>query len=169
MINTVLTGKSGFAWIDVVNPSKEELDQIALTYGLHATAVLDCLDPEHLPKYERFGTTSFGILRAFDEAAPAEGSRRRPGRPGTRTPPRPGSPIGNGRRGWPAPKRARWSPRNGAPGPSGGSARPVPRGRPERRGAAGRAAPGPARSPPPAPGPACPGGRPASPPASRRG
>jgi magnesium transporter len=73
VINTVLTGKSGFVWIDVVNPSREELDQIALTYSLHATAVLDCLDPEHLPKYERFGTTSFVILRAFDEAAPVEG------------------------------------------------------------------------------------------------
>ncbi|HEV8123957.1 MAG TPA: CorA family divalent cation transporter [Gemmatimonadales bacterium] len=73
MINTVLTGKSGFCWIDVVNPEREELDQIAQTYNLHATAVLDCLDPEHLPKYERFGDTSFIILRAFDETAPAEG------------------------------------------------------------------------------------------------
>jgi magnesium transporter len=73
MINTVLTGKSGFCWIDVVNPEREELDQIAQTYSLHATAVLDCLDPEHLPKYERFGDTSFIILRAFDETAPAEG------------------------------------------------------------------------------------------------
>jgi len=32
VINTVLTGKSGFVWIDVVNPTREELDQIALTY-----------------------------------------------------------------------------------------------------------------------------------------
>ena len=73
MISTVLTAKSGFSWIDVVNPTREELDEIAVTYSLHATAVLDCLDPEHLPKFERFGTTSFVILRAFDEAAPAEG------------------------------------------------------------------------------------------------
>ncbi len=72
MISTVLTGKSGFVWLDVVNPTREELDQIAVTYSLHATAVLDCLDPEHLPKYERFGDTSFTILRAFDEVAPPE-------------------------------------------------------------------------------------------------
>lgn len=73
MITTVLTGKSGFTWIDVVNPSREELDELAVTYSLHATAVNDCLDPEHLPKFERYGNISFIILRAFDEGAPADG------------------------------------------------------------------------------------------------
>lgn len=69
MISTVLTSKSGFTWLDVIQPSNEELDQLALTYGLHATAVKDCLDPEHLPKFERYGDLTFIILRAFDEAS----------------------------------------------------------------------------------------------------
>ena len=69
MISTVLTSKSGFVWLDVVQPSVEELEQLALTYGLHATAVKDCLDPEHLPKFERFGDLTFVIVRAFDEAS----------------------------------------------------------------------------------------------------
>lgn len=69
MISTILTSKSGFTWLDVVQPTAEELDQIALTYGLHATAVKDCLDPEHLPKYERYGDLTFIILRAIDEAS----------------------------------------------------------------------------------------------------
>lgn len=69
MISTVLTSKSGFTWLDVVQPTAEELDQLALTYGLHATAVKDCLDPEHLPKFERYGDLTFIITRAYDEVS----------------------------------------------------------------------------------------------------
>lgn len=73
MNGTVLTAKSGFTWIDVINPTPDELDQLAKTYGLHATSVLDCLDPEHLPKFERLGEMTFIILRAFDELGPPTG------------------------------------------------------------------------------------------------
>ena len=60
---------AGFIWIDVTAPSAEELLAVAAEYGLHPLAVQDCLDPEHLPKYERLGSTTFLILRAFDESA----------------------------------------------------------------------------------------------------
>ena len=58
-----------FRWIDVVNPSREELEALAKDHGLHATTVHDCLEPEHLPKYERLGDKTFLIVRAFDERA----------------------------------------------------------------------------------------------------
>jgi magnesium transporter len=58
-----------FAWLDLVEPSRRDLDEVALRYGLTATAVQDCLDPEHLPKFERFNGTTFAILRAQDENA----------------------------------------------------------------------------------------------------
>ncbi|HWN19107.1 MAG TPA: CorA family divalent cation transporter [Gemmatimonadales bacterium] len=61
-----------FIWLDVVNPSKEELSNVARQYGLHSTSVEDSLDPEHLPKYERIGNVTFIIVRAFDEAATRE-------------------------------------------------------------------------------------------------
>jgi magnesium transporter len=61
-----------FIWLDVVNPSREELANIARQYGLHSTSVEDSLDPEHLPKYERIGTVTFIIVRANDEAAPRD-------------------------------------------------------------------------------------------------
>jgi magnesium transporter len=54
-------------WIDLVQPAPEELEEIARTYGLHQTSVNDCLDPEHLPKFEQFESYSFTIIRAFDE------------------------------------------------------------------------------------------------------
>jgi magnesium transporter len=58
-----------FTWLDVTAPSEEELQELAAKYHLHAAAVQDCLDPEHLPKYERFADTSFLILRVYDPAA----------------------------------------------------------------------------------------------------
>jgi magnesium transporter len=59
-----------FTWIDVVDPTREELADIARRYSLHQMAVEDSLEPEHLPKYERIGSTTFIIVRAFDTASP---------------------------------------------------------------------------------------------------
>jgi magnesium transporter len=64
----------GFVWIDVVAPSREELHELALTYGLHPTVVEDCLDPEHLPKHEKFGDATFLIFRTHDDSAPDDAS-----------------------------------------------------------------------------------------------
>jgi magnesium transporter len=58
-----------FTWIDVVQPTREELADIARLYGLHSTSVEDSLDPEHLPKYERIGPVTFIIVRAMDAVA----------------------------------------------------------------------------------------------------
>ncbi len=58
-----------FLWLDLVDPHRDDLEKVAREYGLPETAVSDCLDPEHLPKFERFGPTSFAIFRAFDERA----------------------------------------------------------------------------------------------------
>jgi magnesium transporter len=56
-----------FVWEDVVDPTEEELEQLAQRYGLEPTSVNDCLDPEHLPKFEQFERYAFAIIRAFDE------------------------------------------------------------------------------------------------------
>ncbi len=56
-------------WIDVVDPGADELAALSAEYGIHPLAVQDCLDPGHLPKYEKIGPISFVILRAFDEKA----------------------------------------------------------------------------------------------------
>ena len=59
-----------FVWLDVVDPSREELSELVADYGLHPLSVNDCLDPEHLPKYEVFESHTFVILRAVDADAP---------------------------------------------------------------------------------------------------
>jgi magnesium transporter len=58
-----------FVWLDVVQPAREELADIARRYSLHPTSVEDSLEPEHLPKYERIGEVTFIIVRAMDAAA----------------------------------------------------------------------------------------------------
>lgn len=63
-----------FTWIDVVHPTREELLELAVRYGLHPTVVEDCLDPEHLPKFERLGDATFLIFRMHDNAAPDHAS-----------------------------------------------------------------------------------------------
>lgn len=69
-VGTVLTSSDPpFTWVDVVNPTPGEAAEVAQRYGLHPTSVEDSLEPEHLPKYERIGPTTFIIVRAIDVAA----------------------------------------------------------------------------------------------------
>lgn len=66
------TARHGFTWVDVTAPTDPELREVAREYGLHPQAVRDCLDPEHLPKFERFPGNLFFIVRSFDAGAPAD-------------------------------------------------------------------------------------------------
>lgn len=50
-------------WIDVSEPTVEELATLAKTYGLQQHAVADCLEPGHLPKFEMVGDICFIIVR----------------------------------------------------------------------------------------------------------
>lgn len=64
---TTIVLPTGFKWIDIVGPKKADIEKIAQEYDLHNTSVQDCLDPEHLPKFERHPSYNFMILRAFDD------------------------------------------------------------------------------------------------------
>jgi magnesium transporter len=59
-----------FTWLDVVDPTRGELSELVADYGLHPLSANDCLDPQHLPKYEVFENHTFVILRAVDADAP---------------------------------------------------------------------------------------------------
>jgi magnesium transporter len=56
-------------WIDVTDPTHEELAALAAEHEIHPLAVEDCLDPRHLPKYERMGPITLVLLRAYDDNA----------------------------------------------------------------------------------------------------
>jgi magnesium transporter len=69
-VRTIVSSSDpAFTWLDLVQPTREELVDIAQLYGLHSTSVEDSLEPEHLPKYERIGAVTFIIVRAMDTTA----------------------------------------------------------------------------------------------------
>jgi len=61
-----------FEWKDVFNPSEQQLKDLALEYNLPEAAVIDCLQSEHLPKYEAFEKYFFIIIRFFDSECKVE-------------------------------------------------------------------------------------------------
>ena len=57
----------GLKWIDVVEPTTGEMDELSRQYRLNKHTVRDCLQPEHLPKYEydEDNNVHFLILRFY--------------------------------------------------------------------------------------------------------
>lgn len=54
-----------FIWIDILNPRKEEIEEIAHQNNLDYFQVFDSLQHGHLPKYEKITHFNFMILRAY--------------------------------------------------------------------------------------------------------
>ncbi len=54
-----------FTWLDITNPTPDELNVIAEQYGLYYTVVKDCLEPDHLPKFEAIENVNFIIARIY--------------------------------------------------------------------------------------------------------
>lgn len=70
MKKIILQSKTdSFQWVDITDPSETDLKEVAKTYDLPPSVVEDCLDPGHLPKYEKTDSYTFLILRAYDEKA----------------------------------------------------------------------------------------------------
>ncbi|MEO6068822.1 MAG: CorA family divalent cation transporter [Gemmatimonadota bacterium] len=64
---------AGLKWVDVVDPTPAEVERLVKEYGLHHEAVEDCLDPEHLPKFEKQDGVTFLIVRAWDQTSDPRG------------------------------------------------------------------------------------------------
>lgn len=52
-----------FIWIDLLNPTENELLQLSEDQNLNKYAVFDCLEPDHLPKFEEIDQTHFLLTR----------------------------------------------------------------------------------------------------------
>ena len=55
----------GKQWIDVTDPSIMEMQELSSRFGLNEHIVRDCMQPEHLPKYEYVDDVNFLILRFY--------------------------------------------------------------------------------------------------------
>lgn len=62
----------GFEWIDINDPTTEEFTGLVSKYNLHPALVNDCMQPDHLPKYERMENYSFIIFRIHTDNESAE-------------------------------------------------------------------------------------------------
>ncbi|MBP9674434.1 MAG: hypothetical protein KBD63_05000 [Bacteriovoracaceae bacterium] len=56
-------------WIDILNPTADEMKEIGLKHNIPHHIIEDSLDSKHLPKYEKRDEYHFVILRAYDEKA----------------------------------------------------------------------------------------------------
>ena len=52
---------TGVNWIDINDPSLQNMQELSARYGLNEHSVRDCLQPEHLPKYEYVDDVHFLI------------------------------------------------------------------------------------------------------------
>jgi magnesium transporter len=59
-------------WIDITDPSKEEMLALSQQFNLNEHIVQDCMQPEHLPKYESVDEVNFLILRYYSREPDAE-------------------------------------------------------------------------------------------------
>ncbi len=67
--NIVQSKQDSFHWMDIFDPNEDGLRDVAKKYHLPLSVVEECLDPQHLPKYEKTDAYTFLILRAYDEYA----------------------------------------------------------------------------------------------------
>jgi magnesium transporter len=65
--------EKGFTWINVLDPSRDELTDLSKKYKFHQLSLIDSLDPDHLPKYEMMHDVVFIIVRVYDKDAPPDG------------------------------------------------------------------------------------------------
>lgn len=74
MIETLLSQGQPLSplWLNLKNPSIEEMDELSQKFNLHPELVHDCLAPGHLPKHEVNNGITFMILRAYDEQSGPE-------------------------------------------------------------------------------------------------
>ena len=53
-------------WVDLVSPSKEELEHIAAEFKISRKLVFNCLDPEYLPHIQTYNNVNFLLLRYME-------------------------------------------------------------------------------------------------------
>ncbi len=52
-------------WIDIESPTSTELDQFATEHNLQKSNIIDCLEADHLPKFEELENIKFLIVRVI--------------------------------------------------------------------------------------------------------
>ncbi len=59
------TRSSGYAWLELFDPSREDLLPLVQALGVHPLSVEDCLDENQVPKIEDFPTNTFVLVNGY--------------------------------------------------------------------------------------------------------
>lgn len=65
----ISNAKDRFEWIDVASPTNVELEALSARLQLHTHALQDCMEPDHLPKFEHLDDFDFIIVRIYASEA----------------------------------------------------------------------------------------------------
>ncbi|MFM1794389.1 MAG: hypothetical protein RL642_774 [Bacteroidota bacterium] len=63
VLTEIKSPNNEFTWIDITAPSLDDLSAVAEKYALNHHNLQDCLEPDHLPKFEEGDPFNFIILR----------------------------------------------------------------------------------------------------------
>jgi magnesium transporter len=63
ILTEIKSSNNQFTWIDITGPSLDDLTAVAEKYALNHHNLQDCLEPDHLPKFEEGDPFNFIILR----------------------------------------------------------------------------------------------------------
>lgn len=63
MAVSILYETENYKWIDVLNLKPEEISEISEKYNINHLLLEDCIDPNHLPKFEDLGDLKFFLTR----------------------------------------------------------------------------------------------------------
>jgi magnesium transporter len=58
-------GEGGYVWLDLHDPSREQLEAVAGPLGLHPLSIEDCLDEDQVPKVEDYPNHTFVLFNTF--------------------------------------------------------------------------------------------------------
>jgi magnesium transporter len=64
-LREMATGDSDFVWVGLHEPSEDELEDVALAFGLHPLAVEDAYHAHQRPKLERYDDSLFLVLKTL--------------------------------------------------------------------------------------------------------
>jgi magnesium transporter len=60
--------RAGYVWIDLFDPTREDLDPLVKPLGIHPLAVEDCLDENQIPKVEHYPGHTFVLFNRYSYA-----------------------------------------------------------------------------------------------------
>ena len=63
ILTELISSNKSFTWIDITAPTLEDLTAVSEKYALNHHNLHDCLEPDHLPKFEEGEPFNFIILR----------------------------------------------------------------------------------------------------------